>query len=363
VLQNAGYTTGFVSDVYHQFKPGKNFHRGFDSWRYIRGQEQDRLELGPKKAIRISNYLHASQTGHRGMRNGPLQYLLNRRHWHTEDDWHAAQVFREAARWLDIVHEEGQPFYLHIESFSPHEYWDPPEDYYRMYMKGNYSGPRLIAPPGTTKDMTPVEVEHVRALYGGLVTFTDACIGKFLRRVEMLGLMKNTLVVFVSDHGTMMGEQGQLHKGDQRLRRQVTQVPLAIYHPSVADKPSWAGRRIRGFVQHTDLMPTLLDVAGVKAPPRVTGESLKALQDSRRDSVITGWGDYGSVRTPEWNYVGRWNSSVPPFEELYHLSEDPAELENVAAKHPAVISDLRAKLKAHVDGGWAITRGSFARIG
>lgn len=360
-LAAAGYTTALITDIYHQFKPGKNFHRGFESWRFIRGQEGDRLESGPRKSIRIANYLHPSQTAQRTARGGPIQYLLNRRHWRTEEDWLAAQVFREASRWLDNNVEENQPFYLHIESFSPHEYWDPPDDYYRLYMKSPYNGPRLIQPPLTAKDMTSLEVEHVRALYAGLVTFVDASIGRFLRRVEALGLMKNTVIVFVADHGTMMGEQGQLHKAETRLRAQVTQVPLTIYHPPLPDKPGWAGHRVRGFVNHTDLMPTLLDLAGVKAPARVTGESLRSLLDSRRDSMITGWGDHGSVRTPEWNYIGRWNNSGPPFEELYNLTKDPEELDNVAAHHPAVVSELRAKLKNHVDSGWAITKGSFAK--
>src|SRR5215831_7967410 len=210
VLQGAGYTTAIVSDLYHQFKPDKNFHRGFDSWRWIRGQESDRLETGPRDAIRLADYMHPSQMRAMGAGRkvaGPLQYLLNRREWKTEDDWLTAQVFHQASRWLDHNAGGNQPFYLHIESFSPHEFWDPPDDYYRLYMKSNYRGPRLIQPPMTTAAMTPVEVEHVRALYGGLVTFVDAQIGTFLKKVEAMGLMKNSLIVFVADHGAMMGEQ------------------------------------------------------------------------------------------------------------------------------------------------------------
>jgi arylsulfatase A-like enzyme len=365
-LQQAGYTTGIISDIYHQFKPDKNFHRGFDSWRWIRGQESDRLETGPRDAIRLEDYQHRSQRRQSGAAartriDGVLQYLLNRREWKTEDDWLPAQVFREAARWVENNARGNQPFYLHIESFSPHEFWDPPEDYYRMYMKSNYSGPRLIQPPPTTAALTPVEVEHVRALYGGLATFVDACIGKFLRRVESLGLMKNTIITFVADHGTMMGERGQFHKGEQRLRTQVTHVPLAIYHP----QRQWEGRRIGGFVQHTDLMPTLLDLLGVKRPARATGESLAPLIEARRDSAreqtVTGWGEHGSVRTKEWNYIGRWSPGAA-FEELYNVRRDPLELEDVAAQNPAVVKEFHQKLKQHVDGGWEVTRGTFAKV-
>jgi arylsulfatase A-like enzyme len=359
-LRAAGYTTAIISDLYHQFKPDKNFHRGFDSWRWIRGQESDRLETGPRKAIHLENYLHASQAAQRNNRGGAMQYLLNRREWKSEEDWLPARVFREAARWLDNNAEENQPFYLHIESFSPHEFWDPPEEYYRQYMKGNYKGPRLIAPPLTTKDMMPIEVEHARALYAGLAAFVDACMGKFLRRVDALGLMKNTVVVFAADHGTMMGEQNQLHKGETRLRAQVTHVPLFVYHP----RRQWEGRRVRGFVQLTDLMPTVLELLEVKAPARVTGESLTPLIESRRDSsrerIVTGWGEHASVRTPEWNYIGRW-SEGKPFEELYDLKRDPDELENIAERNPTLVKDFRAKLKQHVEAGWPATKGTFAQ--
>ena len=141
----------------------------------------------------------------------------------------------------------------------------------------------------------------------------------------------------------------------------MTQVPFLLYHP----QQSWAGQKIRGFVQHTDVMPTVLDLLGVKIPARVTGESLRPLLEtggvSRRDVIVTGWGDHASVRGAEWNYIGRWSSGAP-FEELYDLRKDPDELENVAAGHPALVSDFRAKLKRHVDASWPMTRGSFARV-
>jgi arylsulfatase A-like enzyme len=355
-LKSAGYTTAIISDIYHQFKPDKNFHRGFDSWRWIRGHEGDRLETGPRSAINLNDYSHPAYPNARG---NVLQYLLNRRSWKTTEDYLAARVFNEASRWLENNAGENSPFYLHIESFWPHEYWDPPEDFYRMYMKSNYKGPRLISPPGTTEKMSPVEIEHSRALYAGLVSFVDDRIGRFLRDVERMGLMKNTLIVFVADHGTMMGEQGQFHKGETRIRTQVTHVPLMIYHP----RQDWAGRRVKGFVQHPDLMPTLLDLAGVPAPSRVTGESLRSLAESgstsKRETIITGWGEHGAVRNHEWVYIGRW-SPGPPFEQLYDVRKDPKELKNVVEQHPTVVAEFRARLKDHVNSGWTITRGTFA---
>jgi arylsulfatase A-like enzyme len=355
-LKSSGYTTALISDLYHQFKPDKNFHRGFDSWRWIRGHESDRLETGPVKAINLADYTHPAYPNAKG---NVLQYLLNRRSWKNTEDFLSARVFNEASQWLENNAAEGRPFYLHVESFWPHEFWDPPEDFYRLYMKSNYRGPRLISPPPTTEKMSPVEIEHARALYSGLVTFVDDRIGKFLRNVERLGLLKNTIIVFVADHGTMMGEQGQFHKGETRIRTQVTHVPLMLYHP----RQNWAGRRVAGFVQHPDLMPTLLDLVGVGAPARVTGESLRPLVESgsasKRETIVTGWGEHGAVRNHEWVYIGRW-SPGPAFEQLYDVRKDPKELKDVAFANPTVAAELRARLKDHVNSGWTITRGTFA---
>jgi arylsulfatase len=159
----------------------------------------------------------------------------------------------------------------------------------------------------------------------------------------------------------MMGERKQIHKGETRIREQVTHTPLAIYHP----QKQWEGRRIGGYVQHTDIMPTVLDLLGMKAPARVTGESLAPLIEERRDSkremTITGWGEHGAIRTPEWTYIGRWSPGAH-FEELYNSKKDPLELEEVSAQNPAVVKEFREKLKQYVEGGWAVTKGTFATV-
>ncbi len=359
-LRQSGYTTAIVSDLYHQFKPGKNFHRGFDSWRWIRGQEVDKLETGPRSAIRLADYAHPSQTNLLAQHGPNMQYLLNRRSFKTEDDYFASQTFRQAREWLSNNVQDNQPFYLHIESFSPHEFWDPPEDYYRLYMKSDYRGPRLINPPADAKILTPVEFEHTRALYAGLVTFVDKQIGKLLDQIEALGLMDKTMITFIADHGTMMGEQNQIHKAETRIRRQVTHVPFAVYHPG----SNFDGRRVKGYVQHTDVMPTVLDYLSVATPSRVTGISRRPMMETQAasnfQSIVTGWGEHAAMRTPEWTYIQRW-SPGPKFEQLYDLKKDPKEFSNVADQNPTVVAHMKEQLQQYVASGWEITRGSFSK--
>src|SRR3989449_10882864 len=73
-LKSAGFTTALISDLYHQFKPDKNFHRGFDSWRWIRGDEADRLETGPVAAINLAEY---SNSAYPKAKKQTMQKLLN----------------------------------------------------------------------------------------------------------------------------------------------------------------------------------------------------------------------------------------------------------------------------------------------
>lgn len=359
MLKAAAYRTALISDLYHTFKPGKNFHRGFDCWRWIRGQEQDRWESGPESKIKLADYMHPSQKG-----KPVLQYLLNRQDWKKEEDGLAPRVFADASRWLDRNAGEAHPFYLHIESFQPHEYWDPWDDYYRLYMKKDYKGPRLISPPQVTKDMSPLEVEHARALYFGCVTMVDTWVGKLLDKVASLGLMKNTVIAVTADHGTMMGEQGQLHKGEDRIRKQVTRVPLMFYDP----RKNYDGRKVAGFVQHPDIVPTVLELLALKPPKRVTGQSLMPLIETKRtgglrDTVITGWGWHAAVRNREWTLITRWLPADDPRhddDQLYNLQKDPDELINVASQNPSVVAELRKKLTAYIDSGRGITDGTFA---
>ncbi|MBI4874418.1 MAG: sulfatase [Acidobacteria bacterium] len=360
-MRNAGYTTALIADLLHIFKPGFNFHRGFMSWRWIRGQEGDNLETGPTKNVDVTRFLHRTQPLTGGDARMIRQYAINRQFWKTEDDYPHPRTFAEAGRWLENNVSDSQPFFLQIETFSPHEMWDPPEDYYRLYMKGDYNGPRLVQPPSFTNVLTPLEVEHIRALYAGMVTFTDAHIGKFLAKVEALGLMSNTVIVFYADHGCLMGEQGRLRKEEAELRTQVTRVPLMIYNGYEA----WQPRRVDGYVQHSDIMPTVLDLIGSQVPSRVTGESISAAarfgEAMRREWIVTGWGNHGTIRSQEWLYQGRWNPGEA-FEELYDVRKDPNELVDVAAMHPDLVRDYRKRLTEYADAGWEITKGTFTKV-
>jgi arylsulfatase A-like enzyme len=351
-LVDRGYTTGLISDLYHMMKPGKNFHRGFHSWQWIRGQETDPLVPTPKPDRDLSRYVHAHVPKDAPVRRVVAQYLNNRAWWKNEADHYAAQVMRATCEWIRD-HGRKQRWMLWVESFDPHEPWDAPTELVEQYCPG-YDGLELLWAPAFTKDCSEAEFARIRAHYAAECTHVDGWCGQVLETLDAEGLRDETLVVFTSDHGTMMGEQGEIHKGVDRVRIQVARCPLIIRHPN----RSFAGRVVEGFVQHQDLMPTLLRLLEEPVPDRCTGEDFWPLVTGQRtgglrDTVITAFGWYAGVRTRDWNYHAAWapptrGQARPP--ELYDRGADPEELANVIEQHSEVARELQARLDDALKG-------------
>jgi len=363
-LKEQGYVTCFVNDTYHLMKPGKNFHRGFDCWYWIRGQEDDRFQIRDRKAVQK---LLDEATGGRewaGKKDHWLvQHMMNRSTWKSDADTNVAKAMIRAADWVKeyIERRMEDPFFLYVDVFDPHEPWDPPQEYGKMYYPG-YRGVLGTVPPASTKNMTDEQFEMVKAAYAGEVTLTDRWTGHLLDALRETGVMDDTLVIFTSDHGTMMGEQGQVHKGGDRLRNQCTQVPLIIRHP----QGQAAGAKVKGFVQHQDIMPTALKLMGLSVPDRVQGEDVWPMasegKPSRTDRIITAFHHHASVRTAKWNYVAPWVELKGDFKgrfELYDLEADPQELTNVIEEHPDVARELDEYLKNYVKDHADETKGTL----
>ena len=365
-LNKAGYCTAFFNDVYHMMKPGKNFHRGFEQWQWIRGQEGD--AYAPLDRARVKELAEAASYG-RDLRDTAwvVRHLNLREQWQSDADTLVAQTMTRAATWVR-EYSLKRPFYLHVECFDPHEPWDPPADYATRYEPDYGHSLDGLIPPGTTENMTERQLANVRAAYAGEVTLVDHWIGHLLDALRDSGRLDDTLVVFTSDHGAMLGEQMELHKGQDRLRNQCTRLPLLIRHPR-GDK---AGARINGFCQHQDIMPTVLGILGEGTPGRVLGRNVwprGGVIDDAPDYIVSGFGFFACCRTAQWNYVRRWSEGGEASgevslrsEQLYNLSNDPRELTNVVAQHRDIADALGRKLAEHIKRFAPLTGGSFQGV-
>lgn len=371
-LLRAGYINTLISSLYHQFKPGRNFQRGFHTWRWVRGLEFDCYGTSPHGLLDVSDLVSAEYMARFPYLHAMLsQYKANRQLWKQQGESVSQIVAQEAIRWLNDNHGQ-RPFYLHVEFFNSHEPWDPPRRFLEKY-KPNATNPSFVEPPYDTVPLADEIKQRFRANYAGAVNDVDYWVGNLLNTVAEFGLFENSVVVFMSDHGAMLGEHGQFLKGPDKLRGQVTHIPLLIRTPG----DQHGGKKVGGFVQVPDVMPTLLYLLGLKPPSRVTGSNIWPLVTGEtakiREEVVHTYGWVGAVRNQEWNYSEIWQPEAhqekyhvlpgAPLSiykpQLYHLEDDPSELTSVADKYPDVARQMSAKIKAYIATGKGLTFGSF----
>ena len=347
ILGKHGFRTGFIVDTYHHFKPGYNFHRGFDSWEWIRGQETDRWKSGPQDQVDPKKHMPAHLWNPRYDRN-MRQYLLNTQDRKSEEDYFCARSCKAAMNWLDR-NAGDKPFMLWIDMFDPHEPWDAPLRFQKTY-RDKYPYERYLFGYGVrNEDIRPGDLPILRDLYAAEVTFSDYCIGRLLKAVEQMGLMDNTMIVFSTDHGTHLGEEGCVQKTPALLNGCVTSIPLIVKHP---DK-KYSGTRVDGLVSAVDFMPTFLSLLGIDDYQNMDGDNMWKLAsgqaDSIHDNVYTVFGQFGAIHNLDWHYfqnIRGKNRGKGPC--LYNLRNDSKQAKNVIKEFPQVAGDLRGRLEQHL---------------
>lgn len=280
MMGEAGYTTGLVFDTGHLKDNGFFLDRGFQSWDWIRGQEEDRFKAQPRHP-----QLPASPEKFRSV-EVLEQYLRNMSGRTSEADYLVAQTLTRAITWLEQNKDHG-PFYLHVDCFDPHEPWDPPQAYVDLY-NPDYTGEKVIYPAYAPPDyMSQAELTHMRALYAAEISLVDAWYGHFLAELDRLGVAENTVVMLLADHGFMLGEHNAVGKAWSRngyyeaypLYQELIHVPLMVRVPGQGH------RRLNALVQPADIMPTILDMAGATDPGTMHGKSLRMLLEGGNDMV------------------------------------------------------------------------------
>src|SRR5208283_502769 len=183
--------------------------------------------------------------------------------------------------------------------------------------------------------------------YAGEIAYVDNCIGQVLDRLRALGVYDNTLVIITADHGESLGEHGETDHGFF-IYQCTLHVPLVIRAPRCRQ-----GIQVEGNVSLVDIVPTVLDLLGLKAPAWVQGVSLRAALEGGSapdgDRALYGEslyaGTYGC--SPLHSIIeGQWKYILAPRAELYDLSQDPDERTNLVGKQAQVAQRLRGRLEA-----------------
>lgn len=336
-LQVAGYRTGAAGKI-HMFPP-KGFHyqkltngQG-QRWEVPYGSPFGPAQLGDEYAA----WLEAKTPGayariYEQRRSEEYQKYLTAvksavtfeesvDYWSTEN---ALEFLRS--------NESGQPFFLWYSLCNPHGPVDAPGKYASLYDPADIPlTEKYLRRPDRNDGLTEEIIRRWIAHYYGLCTMIDDLIGRVVAHLRESGLLDNTLIVFTSDHGDMMGDLGKFGKGN--FLEEIIRTPLVVRPP----QPSADPRTIGELVELIDLAPTFLDYAGLPIPDTIQGESLRPLMETGRggkERILCEFTNNAQtlhgkcLRTSRYKYV-YWSGRQA--DELYDLENDSGEWNNLAA--------------------------------
>ncbi len=374
ILWDKGVTSALITDTYHMHKPKMGFGRGFDYVLWIRGQESDPAVVDPELKVDLTKYSeknwHSSYPGQpeRIVKKQFIQYLRNRSSWKGEEDHHIARVMRAGMKWLEEMVAEGKRdnLFLWLDSFDPHEPWDPPRYYTDMYPVPEYEGLPIIWGGGFVKDWTLAEIRHIRAQYAGTITMVDKWTGIFLEKIEDLGLLDNTMIIFLTDHGEPLGEHGIIKKVQPWPYEELSHIPLIIRLPDGMDFK----KRVEAFVGMPDIAPTILSFLNVDVPSIMHGRNLIPLMQGEEEDVEFGISGFHrrawSIRDYEWSFylwfkglmsgeerreLYRYDPNfIPPEPSKYEVERDLAEREDLIEEEREVAEQLEEKMRRFIEG-------------
>lgn len=390
--------TALIFDCPMYRLPKFGYTRGFDKVYFLHGHEADHdfyrgdplYHFNPRDYVEESLIDNLVRSGD-GQLVPPLldeieSYLKHRQYWKSDEDQNVAKIMKKAVQYLENV-DRNKQFYLWVDSFDPHEPWDPPSVYdpdMKCPYNPDYKGKDQFLPILGLVDCAAYsepQLHHIRMLYAEKVTMVDKWVGYLLDKVKTLGLEKDTLFLLVSDHGEPMGNGEHGHGIMRKCRpwpyEELVHAPMIMRGPGLP-----AGKRVKGFTQSCDVAPTVTDWLGIGVHSTHQGESLLPLAkgevDKVRDFAIAGYHRYSaSIITEDFSFI-HWTkaderTAVESARQIYGIGT--AEAGNYIAETvkgdnmvtnwiKATSPEERLKMAATLDGEeqWTCTPGSMATV-
>jgi len=367
MFADAGYDCGLVGKLHLSAAHHRKEPRPDDGYRYYQFSH-DPFPLWPKEQHDFHMWLHNKGHRYEDIYPVPAEYWKNygKRGGISDVDGspayagfptelHQSTWCTEKA--IEFIEEDRNgPWLLSLNYYDPHHPFDPPEEYLQRYNPDDLPSPRYVEGELANKpnfqsidhrgayggqgvsfaDTTDEQHRQVKAAYYAMIELLDDCIARILDTLESTRQRENTLIVFMSDHGEMLGDHGIFCKGPHFYEPAV-KVPLLL---------SWPNRfspdlKRDGLVELVDVAPTLLEAAGLPLYEGMQGQSLlQACTDPSApfggkenvycefyNSAISHRGVYGTMIRDRRYKIVVFHGSEPG--ELYDLDEDPCEHVNL----------------------------------
>jgi len=318
-FQNAGYRTGYIGKWHLYGSPD--------------GQYGRRQAFIPREKQFGFEYWKAFECSHNYNKSG--YYEGGSPALHYWEGYDAIAQTADACAFIERYAPSSEPFFLMLSFGPPHNpYGTAPEAYRQLYEKRE-----IQLRPNVPKDRRSRAIEDLRGYYAHIAALDD-CVKRLLETLDKMRIAENTIVVFTSDHGDMLGSQGlqfKQHPWDESVR-----VPFLIRYPR---RLGAKGRSIRQPLNAPDIMPTLLSLAGIPIPESVQGADLSAYaggekpEDPEAGALLNlpaaftqaracGFAEYRGLRTACYTYVrsidGPWL--------LYDNQADPYQMRNLLGR-------------------------------
>jgi len=221
--------------------------------------------------------------------------------WPYDDSLHIDYYVGDQTVNVIKKHELKEPWFMWASFNGPHNPWDPPAVYSDFYKNMDLPDIPLLLDELESKpyDHTVLRYNYTRKVsdlldkypernqeilkeiraghYGGL-TFIDRQIEKIIKELKKSGKLKNTIIIFTSDHGCSLGENNNIHKGS--LYERSAHVPMIVWNPI-----RFKSGAVKGFSNHIDIMPTILSLAGVDIPRICEGVDISPLLNREKENV------------------------------------------------------------------------------
>ena len=357
ILRESGYWVGALGKMHHVPASQK---RGFTDLYDVTPLDQVTYPDETPQSLRAKHLKNVQGTNNSWIAG--VSGLSTQEHPTWQLTSKALRVFEERAAQRD------RPFLLWLSYTEPHHPCLPSPEYAAMYDPAE-----MKLPPNFTEPMYYADwhlgmmqrylrqqfdddknaIRTFIARYYGEISMVDTNIGRVLGSLDQLDLAKDTIIVFTADHGDFAGEHGAIMKGD--VYDPLTRVPLIMRFPAA----SRGGKKLAQLVEQIDIMPTLLEAAGILVPGPVHGKSLLSLIDGRtsrhKDHVFsmiqTNEMKFGRflIRSEQWAYI---EDALMDRELLFDMKEDPWQIHNLALTpaYEDILNEHRAALRSYFEG-------------
>ena len=364
VLTANGYETAAFFSNYWWLRPIFGIHQGFETF-FSKGPTA-KVE-GPNSPLALYRRKFRKERAARlrqakATDPGPADAEMLRP-THRAPYIRAEVITDLALEWLNEERATKRPFFLALNYLDAHAPYAPPPPFDRQFVPEDFGGDieamvaqvdllrrRAYAPISFGFSQNPQLRSLVQARYWGEIAYLDSEVGRLLDALREDGRLDQTIVVLVSDHGEHLFERDKLGHG-QTLYQEEVRIPLLIRLPRAL-----AAERRTELVSQVDIMPTVLDLLGIKVEDELEGRSLVKPASAEVFAEFVGWS--GPGRALRGLFEGDWVylESGKGGRELFDLRTDPEQKRNLAASQP----EREAAMATKVDA-WEAGTGAFGK--